>query len=920
MKNLRGDFILENRENQESLIRETKISSNKINGRKYRSVPEQLFNNGSRVISNDSEAFKEKIADLKIVERQFEKPNRLTTTNKMDISVLYTKKLINNTVHMNNFLLTNTDRNSNSNIENQSEAEQPIKTNQIVSSNSENFTMPNILNHEFEKIFASTEKQKTEKEKTVNTKTTINNDIQSENSSPYGLFNKTVQKQLNIFEKVFELNKAKSSLSNLNSSNNSNNNTDKIVAFKDINANKNISKTSSNNNVSIYHHRVNLFEKSNYIMNNTFLKKIFNINYKLPDVFNLTTATKFFLNSSNTNTSAVTIQNFKENLNSQLTSSHNKVFLNNINNTINYIANNSNFVNYFFQTKKPIIQKNSSKLTEKETKISNSLLAIPVNLYKKNATHLIVENVSSSKENIVHISKVNTYSNNNIIKKLELDIHYESLPHNNASDSFEFLKNKPVRLETQQQNTQQQEPFIPTITTKKTFIIGVNDTNSNSSLSNITQEVTDEKQQSQKLSNLFFVQTKQKNYSHEQVSEQLYQQQKQQQEQQEQKQQDQQQQTAIEKTENINIENNNHEMNKISSLVSIEQTKINITQQQQIGEKVSPLTNENKEQQQQLEKNSETNINYSEKNLNLKLNTVESVVKEIFINNNENKQEKVILKNENDKKKIVISKIENNEEEIDAVTDEEKELEEFEKQLFLPIDLHNKNDINNNNNNNNNNEILSKDYLSIDVKNDIPVNNLNKIDNNDNNENRKDQNDINTEIKIIEKNIVDEKKILLLSNKNKSSSSIIEVFDNNAVDEEKKISISIENINTINNQLFLTKNSNINNNNNNNKNNELKSFENETKKEKINKTENLEIKKINYCEGNVDPFKKETVQNFKPPKKANFAAVTEWNDALETMIKNISKLKIGGEILRKTIKDEVKKLEILRFNLFCMYV
>jgi hypothetical protein len=74
-----------------------------------------------------------------------------------------------------------------------------------------------------------------------------------------------------------------------------------------------------------------------------------------------------------------------------------------------------------------------------------------------------------------------------------------------------------------------------------------------------------------------------------------------------------------------------------------------------------------------------------------------------------------------------------------------------------------------------------------------------------------------------------------------------------------------------------------------------------------------------FCSGHVDPFAKFGVENFPPPKKASFEKVQRWNSALEEMTRGISKLKIGGQPLRDRIKEEVARLKVMRFDLFCMY-
>jgi hypothetical protein len=46
----------------------------------------------------------------------------------------------------------------------------------------------------------------------------------------------------------------------------------------------------------------------------------------------------------------------------------------------------------------------------------------------------------------------------------------------------------------------------------------------------------------------------------------------------------------------------------------------------------------------------------------------------------------------------------------------------------------------------------------------------------------------------------------------------------------------------------------------------------------------------------------------------------KWEDARKDMIEGIKRMKIGGNALRDTIHKEVRRMQLLRFEIFCKYV
>lgn len=74
------------------------------------------------------------------------------------------------------------------------------------------------------------------------------------------------------------------------------------------------------------------------------------------------------------------------------------------------------------------------------------------------------------------------------------------------------------------------------------------------------------------------------------------------------------------------------------------------------------------------------------------------------------------------------------------------------------------------------------------------------------------------------------------------------------------------------------------------------------------------------CTGASDPFAGQSIETFKPPKGAGFSDIMKWEDARKDMIEGIKRMKIGGNALRDIIHKEVRRMQLLRFEIFCKYV
>lgn len=93
---------------------------------------------------------------------------------------------------------------------------------------------------------------------------------------------------------------------------------------------------------------------------------------------------------------------------------------------------------------------------------------------------------------------------------------------------------------------------------------------------------------------------------------------------------------------------------------------------------------------------------------------------------------------------------------------------------------------------------------------------------------------------------------------------------------------------------------------------------------KVAKADNVDVtkssgEKIDYCKSQTDPFESQRVESFVPPASAPFDKVLMWKAAVKDVLKNISKLRIGGDQLRKKLQEVVDRLRVLRFQTFCMY-
>ena len=76
----------------------------------------------------------------------------------------------------------------------------------------------------------------------------------------------------------------------------------------------------------------------------------------------------------------------------------------------------------------------------------------------------------------------------------------------------------------------------------------------------------------------------------------------------------------------------------------------------------------------------------------------------------------------------------------------------------------------------------------------------------------------------------------------------------------------------------------------------------------------------NFCDSpGLDPYRGWPVDSFTPPVKADFKSQTQWRTAVDKMMASVKAMNVGGSVLRQHLDTETKKLEELRFSLFCQY-
>jgi hypothetical protein len=60
--------------------------------------------------------------------------------------------------------------------------------------------------------------------------------------------------------------------------------------------------------------------------------------------------------------------------------------------------------------------------------------------------------------------------------------------------------------------------------------------------------------------------------------------------------------------------------------------------------------------------------------------------------------------------------------------------------------------------------------------------------------------------------------------------------------------------------------------------------------------------------------------HYFPPSLPSSLTSLQWEDEVKDMMSSIGKMSIGGPVLREYIHKEVRRLQALRFTLFCMYM
>ena len=79
-------------------------------------------------------------------------------------------------------------------------------------------------------------------------------------------------------------------------------------------------------------------------------------------------------------------------------------------------------------------------------------------------------------------------------------------------------------------------------------------------------------------------------------------------------------------------------------------------------------------------------------------------------------------------------------------------------------------------------------------------------------------------------------------------------------------------------------------------------------------------KPLGTCKDGNNPFTSVPPDAFTPPQEANDQILKEWASAVHEATNRISRLQVGGKILREEAAKEAKKLDELRLKLFCPIV
>ena len=64
----------------------------------------------------------------------------------------------------------------------------------------------------------------------------------------------------------------------------------------------------------------------------------------------------------------------------------------------------------------------------------------------------------------------------------------------------------------------------------------------------------------------------------------------------------------------------------------------------------------------------------------------------------------------------------------------------------------------------------------------------------------------------------------------------------------------------------------------------------------------------------------QSVETFSPPSNAGFSDVMKWEDEKKEMLTGVRRMNTGGNKLRDFIGKEVRRMKLLRFEIFCKYV
>ena len=74
------------------------------------------------------------------------------------------------------------------------------------------------------------------------------------------------------------------------------------------------------------------------------------------------------------------------------------------------------------------------------------------------------------------------------------------------------------------------------------------------------------------------------------------------------------------------------------------------------------------------------------------------------------------------------------------------------------------------------------------------------------------------------------------------------------------------------------------------------------------------------CDRGADPFEGQSVEFFVPPGDAPMKLRSAWKQMIADMLQEVSRMKVGGQILRDVMNEKVAEMKVKRYEMFCSFV